>query len=211
MPLQLFSYERRQWSGVRLKEYDSLSAPLLPPPPLPSSLFVRAWRRSSTCFSLGTPISLASLVTSSSETDKIRRWSSVRSSFKGIFLMFAWFQSCTAEGKLDRGQLDDSRMMQNQTTNINYVVTHECMWKQIWKEACRETKGNVISCCTAAQAGLKVPINTSNTVAPTTQEPAHSCHEPISTCQLCRWTAIENQGAVVLQVSFQRIHSHVHM
>lgn len=68
MWLQIFWYERWQWSGVRWKEYTS-SSPCLLPPPLPPPPPVRAWRRSSIYFSLATPISSASFVTSSSETE----------------------------------------------------------------------------------------------------------------------------------------------
>lgn len=64
---EIFWYERRQWSGVSWKEYTASSplcrlCPPCPPPP------ISAGRRSSTYFSIVTPMSSASLISSSSDT-----------------------------------------------------------------------------------------------------------------------------------------------
>lgn len=75
----------------------------------------------------------------------------------------------------------------------------------------REPGKDVLSCCTAARLHLRVPISTSNTKAPTSQNSAHSCHNPSHGCQLCRWTAIENWRALILQVSFKRARRRRHI
>lgn len=147
--LQIFWYERYRWSGEMSKEYAFLSSPLLFPCSRP--VFVRAWRRSLTYRSLTIPLSLASLVRSSSETENMKsKWSksfnkkrhfykyTTRLSLKKkkkrskvLFIVHCRFER--SKGYRGFGGLQDK------TININYVVTHGCMWKRICREAYRET------------------------------------------------------------------------